>query len=217
VNMPEKHRRAAAAGFTLLELMVSLSLIGLLSLLAFGALNLSLKAVGRGQVAAANLQELRVGQSFLERSLSSTAPGLKEVKDAHPYFLGAPQEMRFFTFMPLEAHNLGGLYHWRVLVGRDAAGENVVAVEQCKSVNWTLDPEGVEIRQILLKNVASVRFFYGQNGREYDHWDAQKNLGPPQYVKVQLALGGQETQEWLISIHVYDFASSAQQTSQQGE
>ena len=214
--MPEKHRRAAAAGFTLLELMVSLGLVSLLSLLAFTALNLSLKAVGRGQVAAANLQELRVGQSFLERSLSSAAPGLKEVKDAQQYFLGDPQEMRFFTFLPLEAHNLGGIYHWRVLVGQDEAGQSVVAVEQCKSVNWIRDPEGVEIRQILLKNVASVRFFYGQNGKEYDHWDGQRSHGPPQYVKVQLALGGQETQEWLISIHVYDFATSTQQTNPGG-
>ena len=195
--------------------MVSLALVSLLSLVAFMSLNLSLKAVGRGQIAAANLQELRVGQTFLERSLSSAAPGLKEVKEARQYFLGEPQEMRFFTFLPLEAHNLGGLYHWRVLAGRDEAGQSAVAVEQCKSVNWTRDPEGVEIRQILLKNVASVRFIYGQNGKEYDHWDGRRSGGPPQWVKVQLALGGQETQEWLITIHVYDIPETAQQTSPQ--
>ena len=109
--------------------------------------------------------------------------------------------MRFFTFLPLEAHNLGGIYHWRVLVGRDEAGQGVIAVEQTRSINWARDHEGVEIRQILLKNVASVHFFYGRDGKAYDHWDARKNGGLPQFVKVQLALGGQKTQEWIIPIN----------------
>lgn len=194
----------AAAGFTLLELMIALALVSLLSLVAFMSLNLSLKAVSRGQAAAENLQELRVGQSFLERSLSSAAGGLKEVKEAKKYFFGEPQQIRFFTFLPLEAHNLGGIYHWRVLVGRDEAGQGVVAVEQTRSINWVRDPGGVEIRQILLKNVTSVRFFYGSNGKEYDNWDARRNGGLPEWVKMQLALGGQKTQEWLIPIHVFD-------------
>ena len=201
-----------AAGFTLLELMLALSLVTLLSLVAFSSLNLSLKAVRRGQDAAANLQELRVGQSFLERSLSSAALGIKEVKEANRYFFGEPQQIRFFTFLPLEAHSLGGIYHWRVLVGRDEAGHGVLAVEQTRNLNWIRDREGVETRQILLKNVASVRFLYGADGKEYDHWDATKNGGLPQWVKIQLAFGGQNPQEWLIPIHVSDTTGSQQQT-----
>lgn len=213
--MPEK-RKQRAAGFTLLELVVALSLVSLLSLVAFMALNLSLKAVRRGQAAAESLQELRVGQSFLERSLSSATVGIKEVKEAQKYFFGEPQQMRFFTFLPLEAHSLGGIYHWRILVGRDEAGQGVVAVEQCKSVNWIRDNEGVEIRQILLKNISSVRFFYGHDGKEYDHWDARKDGGLPQWVKIQLALGGQKPLEWLIPIHVSDTTSPQPQTPRRG-
>lgn len=206
--MPE-NRKQVAAGFTLLELMVALSLVSLMSLVAFMSLNLSLKAVRRGQTAAENLQELRVGQTFLERSLSSAAAGIREVKEANKYFFGEPQQMRFFTFLPLESYNLGGIYHWRVLVGRNEAGQGVLAVEQTKSINWVRDQEGVEIRQILLKNVASVRFFYGSDGKEYDNWDARNNGGLPQWVKVQLALEGQKTQEWLIPIHVFEVLKSS--------
>jgi len=196
--MPEK-RSHASAGFTLLELMISLGLVSLLSLVAFTALNLSLKAVGRGQTAADNLQELRVGQSFLERSLSSTVGGIKGAQD---YFWGDPQEIRFFTFLPLEAYNLGGVFHWRVLVGRDEAGQGAVAVEQCKSLSWKRDPQGVELRQIVLTNVTSARFFYGRGGKEYDHWDGRRQSGPPQYVRMQLAFGNQQPRDWIIPIHV---------------
>lgn len=198
MSMTVRHTRASA-GFTLLELMISLALVSLLSLVALTALNLSLKAVSRGHAAADNLQELRVGQSFLERSLSSAMGG---VKGARNYFLGDPQEIRFFTFLPLEAFNLGGVYHWRILVGRDDAGQGAVAVEQCKSINWLRDPTGVEIRQIVLTNVTSVRFFYGQDGKEFDNWDGDRQKGPPQWVRMQLALGNQPPRDWIIPIHV---------------
>lgn len=198
MSMTERHTRASA-GFTLLELMISLALVSLLSLVALAALNLSLKAVSRGHAAADNLQELRVGQSFLERSLSSAVGG---VKGARNYFSGDPQEIRFLTFLPLEAFNLGGVYHWRILVGRDDAGQGAVAVEQSKSINWLRDPKGVEIRQIVLTNVTSVRFFYGQDGKEFDHWDGNRQKGPPQWVRMQLALGNQPPRDWIIPIHV---------------
>lgn len=188
-----------SAGFTLLELMVSLALVSLLSLVALTGLNLSLKAVSRGHAAADNLQELRVGQSFLQRSLSSALGG---VKGARNYFLGDPQEIRFLTFLPLEAYNLGGVYHWRIFVGRDEAGQGAVAVEQSKGVNWLRDPDGVEIRQIVLTNVTSVRFFYGQGGKEYDQWDGPRQKGLPQWVRMQLTLGNQPPRDWIIPIHV---------------
>ncbi len=189
----------ASAGFTLLELMVSLALVSLLSLVALTALNLSLKAVGRGQAAADNLQELRVGQSFLERSLSSAVGG---IKGAHNYFYGNSQEIRFLTFLPLEAYNLGGVYHWRILVGRDEAGQGAVAVEQSKSVSWLRNPDVVEIRQIVLTNVTSVRFFFGQNGKEYNSWDGPRQRGLPDWVRMQLTLGNQSPRDWIIPIHV---------------
>ena len=191
--------KRTAAGFTLLELMVALALVGLLSLVAFTALNVTIKAMGRGQAAIADLQELRVGMSFLARSLSSATSGMRGVKD---YFWGEPQEMRFLTFLPLEAHNLGGVYHWRVLLGREEGERWVLAVEQCKSVNWSRDPGGVEIRQILLHNLTTCRFFYAKDGKEYDNWDGKRQGGLPEWVRVQATLGNQEIQDWVIPINV---------------
>jgi len=209
--MPAGHKRVAP-GFTLLELMVAMTLVGLLSLVAFTAMNLTLKAMQRGQATAADLQELRVGLGFLERSLSSATAGVARVQD---YFWGESQQMRFFTFLPLEAHNLGGIYHWRVLVGREEAPGGVLAVEQCKIVNWSRDPEGVEIRQILVRHLASCRFFYGKDGKEYDNWDGKRQGGLPQWVRVQAALGNQEPQDWVIPINVRKVDSGTQPAAPQ--
>lgn len=192
----------AGAGFTLLELVVALSLTSLLTVVAYTSLNISLKAVGRGQLAAERLQELRVGQNILERSLSSTVRG--SLAD-QTYFIGDPRQMRFFTLEPLEAYNLGGVYHWRVLLGQDEAGNGVLAVEQTRNVNWYRDPEGVEVRQVILRGVAEGHFIYGTGAEEYENWDAKKVGNLPEWVKVYLTLNNQQSLVLMIPIHVAEF------------
>jgi len=191
-----------AAGFTLLELVIAMSLTSLLSLVAYSSLSLSLKAVSRGQVAAERLQELRVGETILVRSLSSALTGSL----GNPiYFIGERQQMRFFTLVPLESHNLGGVYHWRLLLGENEARQGVLAVEQTKNVNWYRDPEGVEIRQIIIKEVSDLHFTYGTGKDEFETWDGKKAGTLPDWVKLHLTLKGQPPQELEIPIHVAEF------------
>ncbi|MCX5892254.1 MAG: prepilin-type N-terminal cleavage/methylation domain-containing protein [Deltaproteobacteria bacterium] len=189
-------------GFTLLELMIALSLTSLLCLVAYTSFNLSLKVVGRGRVAADRLQELRVGEAILKRSLTSAVLGSLANM---PYFIGERQQMRFFTLEPLEAHNLGGVWHWRLLLGQDEAGKGVLAVEQTKNVNWYRDPEGVESRQIIIKDVEDLHFTYGTGKDEYDTWDGKKIGDLPDWVKVHLTLKGQPPLELEIPIYVAEF------------
>jgi general secretion pathway protein J len=190
------------AGFTLLELVVALALTSLLTVVAYSSLSISLKAVGRGEAAAERLQELRVGQKILERSLSSAVPGTLADR---MYFIGDPRQMRFFTLEPLEAYNLGGVYHWRVLLGQDEAGNGVLAVEQTKNVNWYRDPEGVEVRQILIRGLSEAHFAYGAGGEEYATWDAKKVTMQPEWVKVYMTLNNQQSVVLMIPLHVAEF------------
>jgi general secretion pathway protein J len=193
------------AGFTLLELLIALTLTGLLSLVAYTALSLSLKAMRHGQAAAEQVQELRVSQTILARSLSSGVSGSLYKPS---YFIGNAREMRFFTPVPLEAFNLGGIYHWRVLAGRDESNQLVLAVEQTRNVNWFQDPEGVEVRQILMGNLTSLRFTYGQGGEEYETWDAAKVRALPDWVRVYLTQKGREPMVWFIHLHVSDYKNA---------
>lgn len=190
------------SGFTLLELIIAIALTGLLSLTAYSSLQLSLKTVSRGQAAAERLQELRVGETILNRSLTSAIRGTL----ADPlYFIGERQQMRFFTLVPLEAHSLGGVWHWRVFLGEDEEHRGVLAVEQVRNVNWYRDPEGVEIRQIILKGVEEVRFTYGTGEDEFATWDGKKVKNLPDWVKVHLTLKNQPAQVLEIPIHVAEF------------
>jgi type II secretory pathway component PulJ len=202
----KEHISGGSAGLTLLELLVALTLTSLLSVMAFTSLNLGVRMVTRSQGLTERLQELRVGENILRRSLSSAMPNTLKEKS---YFSGSPQEMRFFTLVSLEAHNLGGIYHWRVLRGQDEAGRGVLAVEQTRNLNWQSDPQGVEVRQIILRDVASVTFTYGQGAQEGSSWDGTKEKQLPDWVKVHLTMRGQKSQEWIIPI----YAGKVQTTS----
>jgi general secretion pathway protein J len=195
-------RHQADAGFTLLELVIALALTSLLALVAYSSLNLTIKGMARGQATAEYLQGLRVGQTFLERSLASTVKGSMSSKT---YFQGDTQQMRFFTLVPLQAYDLGGVYHWRILAGEDKSGKIVVAVEQSKNVNWFRDPEGVETRQIIMRDLTKAAFSYGRGGEEFKSWDSDKQRGLPEWVKVHFQPEGHQAMDLLISIHVAEF------------
>jgi prepilin-type N-terminal cleavage/methylation domain-containing protein len=200
--MTPRENSARSAGFTLLELMIALGLTALLSLVAYTALSVSLRAMRHGQTAAEHVQELRVSETILARSLSSAVNGSL----SNPfYFIGNAREMRFFTPVPLEAYNMGGIYHWRVLAGQDQSDQLVLAVEQTKNVNWFRDPEGVEVRQVLLGQLTSLRFAYGQGDQEYENWEAKTVRGLPDWVRVYLTQKGREPMVWIIPLHVSDF------------
>jgi len=204
--MTQTEKSAQSAGFTLLELMIALGLTSLLSLVAYTALSLSLKAMQHGQAAAEQVQELRVAQTILARSLSSAARGSL---DKRRYFIGNAREMRFFTPVPLEAHNMGGIYYWRVLAGRDESDQLVLAVEQTKNVNWFRDPEGVEIRQIIIGDLTSLRFTYGQGAEEYETWDAVRARALPHWIRVYLTQKGRAPLVWFIHLHASDYRNDA--------
>jgi general secretion pathway protein J len=200
--MGQGGKSGGSAGFTLLELLIALALTGLLSLVVYVSLSLSLKAMRHGQATGEQLQELRVSQTIVTRSLSSAVRGTLKHR---PYFIGNPKEMRFFTPVPLEAYNVGGIYHWRILAGQDKSHHLVLAVEQTKNVNWFRDPEGVEVRQILIGHLASLRFAYGQGDQEYENWDATTTRHLPDWVRVYITLKGRKPMVWFIPLHVSDY------------
>jgi general secretion pathway protein J len=190
--------RKTPAGFTLLELLVALTLTSALVLVIYSTLRITLKVMERDQATSEYLQEIRVGQAILERSIASIVRGSA---GKLLYFYGSSQEMRFFTLVPLEAYGLGGVYHWRLLVGQDETGQKVLAVEQTKNVNWQRDREGVEVRQIILRRVTSVQFSYGRGEAESSTWDAEEERNLPSWVKIQVSLMGQQPLVFLIPVY----------------
>lgn len=190
-------------GLTLLEMVVALFLTGLLSLVAFASLNLSLRAVSRGQVEAETLQRLRISQSILEHSLGSAVPWIIVDRKKTYYFEGSPEDMRFITTVPLAAHNLGGLFYLRIYVPTDKPGQALTA-EQSKLIRWTENPSEPEVKQVLIPHASDISFTYGLGGQSWKTWKGGEQNRLPEWVKVQITVAGHPPQAWFIPINAVE-------------
>ncbi|WP_313285356.1 prepilin-type N-terminal cleavage/methylation domain-containing protein, partial [Pseudomonas sp.] len=80
-------------GFTLLEVLVVLSLLSVLLLLVSAALLGANRAVAKAQAYTVSLDEMRAAQQFLRTSISEALP-LKLTDDdsqAEGFFIGTPE------------------------------------------------------------------------------------------------------------------------------
>ena len=85
-----------------------------------------------------------------------------------------------------------------------ASSPLVLSVEQTKNVNWFRNPAGVEVRQILLGQLASFRFTHGRDDEEYETWDRAKIRALPDWIRVYLTQKRREPLVWFIYRHVSD-------------
>lgn len=102
-----------ARGFTLLEMLIGLTLLGVLLILIYSALNMGLRAWDTGDRRASEASHQRIVQGFLRRELGQVFPvrwrGIAESRIA---FEGAKTELKFVTALNLGAAIREGGLQW---------------------------------------------------------------------------------------------------------
>lgn len=177
-----------AQGFTLLEVLVVLSLLGVLLMLIAGAITGANRAMAKAERYSTRLDEVRSTQNFLRNALGQTLPlsaGTPGVKQS-PVFVGEPQSLSFYA--PLVASLGGGLYRYSVTLAADQR----LQVSLQRLQDQGLLPAGEP--QVLLHQVRSVRFSYrgispqGTASDWLEHWPWPGRL--PESVRIDAQLAG---------------------------
>lgn len=180
--------RRRAQGFTLLEVLVVLSLLGVLLTLIGGAITGANRAMGKAERYSTRLDELRSTQNFLRTAIGQALPlatGTPGVEPS-PVFVGEPHRMSFYA--PLVATLGGGIYRYSVT---QAPGQRLqVSLERLRDQGLLPadDP------QVLLHQVQDVQFSYrgispkGEATDWLDHWPWPGRL--PVSVRVDAQLAG---------------------------
>jgi general secretion pathway protein J len=98
------------SGFTLLEVVLAMSVLALVAMVCYGAFHLGIRAVERGEVAVVSTQRLRVASDIIIRQVKSVVPYPARDKELeiYPYFLGTATSLSFITANGLQGG--GGLY-----------------------------------------------------------------------------------------------------------
>ena len=102
-------KRSAQSGFTLIELVVAMALLGTMMVLLYSGLSFSLRSWDAGEVNGRRVADRRIGENFLRRELSELFPmRWKDAMMLRFAFDGQAQRLRFVSSRPAGI-SLGGL------------------------------------------------------------------------------------------------------------
>lgn len=174
-------------GFTLLEVLVVLSLLSVLLLLVSAALLGANRAVAKAQAYTASLDEMRAAQQFLRTSISEALP-LKLTDDdsqAEGFLIGTPERLQFVATLPGVLG--GGIQRFTLQrVGQDL---QVAFSQRASQANAQRDEP-----QVLLHNVEALQFSYrgisplGQPTDWLSPWPWPRRL--PTVVRIDATVNG---------------------------
>ena len=193
------HRR----GFTLIEVVLGMSMLALIASICYAAFHLGIRAVERGEVAVVTAQRLRVASDVLIRQVKSVVayPACNAEEEVYPYFVGTATSMTFITATGLEGG--GGLTRVAYQLVDDPP--RLVMAEGSRFSPAVLGEENLppptDRAAVLLDGFKTLRFQYmmndGVDTEWRDEWDSYEEEMLPAAVRVLIeGLPGIELDTW---------------------
>lgn len=187
------HATSATAGFSLVELLVAVTLVALLTVALFGGLRFATRsadAVGRRIDHGA---QIAVAYDFMQNELAGAValPAAPRSPDAAIDFTGEPDAVSFVVQPPTYLA-LGGLHWLHVALEGEGAGRRLVVSWQPVQRGPVATPAATLRPSILLEGVKSVAFaYFGVQDRSgppawSGRWTDRRAL--PQLVRLRIAL-----------------------------
>ncbi len=178
------------AGFTLLELLISMTLLALLFVLLFGGLRFGLRAWEHGERASDATDDLRLVQALIRREIEGAC--LRHVAPEQPHdpapvdFSGTSHTVRFRGPAP-RAFGGGDCARITLAIQPDGPDERLVLFVQ---------PQGGDVGATnLLRHLAAGTFTFrgGQTGWQAA-WRSQTAL--PSLLRLRISFPGGDARAW---------------------
>jgi len=192
-------------GFTLLEVVVSLTLLGFMLVIIFGAFRLGLSTWDRGESIKEEYQKVRIVSQLITHQVKSIVPYRVKTQKAEGDYLafdGKPQSLRFVSAFPAKSHRLGGLVYTQYQYKEDdLKGGRLFLFEQ-RALNRDLfaDEPKEEDGIPLMEGIAKILFEYyqeedsssNQSEAWLEEWDAKEKKVLPKGVRITVAFKDQK-------------------------
>jgi len=183
-----------AHGFTLVELLIALTLLALISAVIFGALDLSGRSWDRGEVRAEATAGMRLAQEFLRTNLEAQHPlRLRKVAEFPLMFGGEADSLRYAAPIPERVLG-GGVWYFRLSVAKDEAKSPLILERVIPDLGASTIPgfDKAE-RSVLAENIAELKIqYYGRDPDSNaavdptwrDKWDDKQRL--PMLIRIDV-------------------------------
>lgn len=180
IRPPRRH----SAGFTLMEVLVVMTVMGLLMPLIYANISSGVTAWVQGQTHASHAEKVQTVQTWLRRQLGQAYPKFIAASDiaGHVDFVGHGSSLQFISPMP-EAIGGGGWARTTLTISPDDTTGLQLTMAQRPELAWSGAPEASKTS--LLRGLKSAAFlYYGADDRWHDDWVNEKEL--PRLIKLQI-------------------------------
>ncbi|MGH8656076.1 MAG: prepilin-type N-terminal cleavage/methylation domain-containing protein [Gammaproteobacteria bacterium] len=150
-------------GFTLLELLISVTLLALMATLITSGVKVASSSWDRAHARIEAAQEVRLIEQFIFRELSEARPLRVRLEDGkNSVFQGEPGRVAFTALLPTQ-QGVGGLYRLALYVAPHARGERLVLSYRLYRPSTATAPRSQPARRrVLLGALQQIAFdFYG--------------------------------------------------------
>jgi general secretion pathway protein J len=176
-------------GFTLIEVVLALSIFALLGAILYGAFALSHSAVAKSQNAAERSQSLRSTADLLGVYIRSAYPYRSSAQDRAIFFHGESDSV---TWISAYSHGLGGRGMAKIHIAADAGEkeESALILEESTPVRVGADDSGAgQVQRLVLRDgIRDLRLAYldGQGDEELweERWDGEERRMLPRAVRL---------------------------------
>lgn len=189
-----KPARRSERGFTLLELVIALTLLALMSGVLYGALGFAGRSWEGGEAKAEATSGMRLTHEFLRAQIEGQHPlRMHKMPEFPLLFTGASDELRFAAPLPARVTG-GGIWYYRLAVIREGDRERLALQRTVPDLEAASLPEFDRAeRSILADDIAELRV--GYFGRDIgaatsvaptwrDRWDDRNRL--PLLVRIDV-------------------------------
>jgi type II secretion system protein J len=189
--MPQSLRRQNSCGFTLLEVVLAMSIFAIMGGIVYGAFSLSHRAVEKSQASFERNQKLRSFTDLLGSYIRSAYPYRQSVQDTTVFFDGQEDRLTFVSSLSL-AMGGRGMSKIRIAWDRAEEGEGSIQLEEEVPVRFNLSEDrdygGVRNDVVVQERVKELRFAYldskSEEERWEERWDGREKLALPRAVRL---------------------------------
>lgn len=185
-------------GFTLLELLLSMTILSMIAVLAFGALRLGVRSWEKGEKTVETKQRVRIVLNLLQRQFASMDRTAMEGGTGKAFaFRGEDKTLSFLSRVALVPGNLYGTVYAKYEVRRNDDGEGETLAFYEKNRIFLPNAESLEkVREEdfhdLLRGFRDISFSYLKPGEEdgppewRDTWDPDADGPVPLAVRLTI-------------------------------
>jgi prepilin-type N-terminal cleavage/methylation domain-containing protein len=207
--MRASRRPQNSLGFTLIEVVLALSIFALIGAVLYGAFSLSHSAVAKSQASFEGNQKLRSFTDLLGSYIRSAYPYRQSVQDTTVFFDGQEDQLTFVSSISL-AMGGRGMSKIRVAWEPTEEGEGPIELEEEVPVRFNLsedrDPGGLRNDLIIRERVKDLRFAYLDPKSEdelwEERWDGREKSALPRAVRLSYRNHDGKEIRWIFPVMI---------------